>query len=90
MSRNRKSRFSTASSARLIEHWICILNRTTRTIIVQVDAPPGQAIGIKEAVAMHLEPLGGVQVISVMEDAPEQLHVEGYKGPQDAPRRKEA
>lgn len=60
------------------------------TIIVQVDAPPGQAIGIKEAVAMHLEPLGGVQVISVMEDAPEQLHVEGYKGPQDAPRRKEA
>lgn len=39
---------------------------------------------------MHLEPLGGVQVISVMEDAPEQLHVEGYKGPQDAPRRKEA
>ena len=60
------------------------------TIIVQVDAPPGQAIGIKEAVAMHLEPLGGGQVISVMEDAPEQLHVEGYKGPQDAPRRKEA
>ena len=57
------------------------------TIVVQVDAPPGQAIGIKEAVAMHLEPLGGVQVISVMEDAPEQLHVAGYGAAQGPPKR---
>ena len=28
------------------------------TIIVQVDAPPGQAIGIKEDLAQHLERVG--------------------------------
>lgn len=55
------------------------------TIIVQVDAPPGQAIGIKEAVAMRLEPLGSVRVISVMEDVPEQMHVAGYGGTQGPP-----
>lgn len=55
------------------------------TIVVQVDAPPGQAIGIKEAVAMRLEPLGGVRVISVMENTPEQMHVAGYGGAQGPP-----
>ena len=60
------------------------------TITLQVGAPPGQAIGVKEDIAMRLEPLGDVRVVSITEDTPEQLHVEGYKGPQDAPRRKEA
>ena len=58
------------------------------TIVAQVNAPPGHAIGVKEDIAMRLEALGDVRVVSVTEDAPEQLHVEGYKGPQDAPRRK--
>jgi len=52
------------------------------TIIVQVNAPPGHAIGVKEDIAMRLETLGDVRVISVAEDAPEQLHVEGYGAPQ--------
>lgn len=58
------------------------------TIIVQVDAPPGQAIGVKEDVAMRLEPLGDVRVISVTEDTPEQMHVAGYGGAQGPPGRK--
>lgn len=55
------------------------------TIVVRVDASPGQAIGIKEAVAMRLEPLGGVQVVSITEDTPEQMHVAGYGGAQGPP-----
>ena len=34
------------------------------TIIVQVDAPPGQAIGIKEDLAQHLERFGDAKVVS--------------------------
>lgn len=40
------------------------------TIVLQVGAPPGQAIGIKEDIAMRLELLGDVRVVSVTEDAP--------------------
>lgn len=58
------------------------------TIVAQVNAPPGHAIGVKEDIAMRLEVLGDVRVVSVTEDTPEQFHVEGYRGPQDAPRRK--
>lgn len=58
------------------------------TIIVQVNAPPGHAIGVKEDIAMRLEVLGDVRVISVTEDTPEQLHVEGYGGSQSPPRRR--
>lgn len=40
------------------------------TIVLQVRAPPGQAIGIKEDIAMRLEPLGDVRVVSITEDTP--------------------
>ena len=58
------------------------------TVIVQVNAPPGHAIGVKEDIAMRLEALGDVRVISVSEDTPEQLHVEGYEGQQGPSGRK--
>ena len=58
------------------------------TIVAQVNAPPGHAIGIKEDIAMRLEALGDVRVVSVTEDAPEQLHVAGYGGQQAQPRRR--
>ena len=38
------------------------------TIIVQVDAPPGQAIGIKEDLAQHLERFGDAKVVSVADE----------------------
>ena len=45
------------------------------TIVAKVNAPSGQAIGIKEDIAMRLEPLGDVRVVSITEDTPEQLHI---------------
>lgn len=45
-------------------------------ILVAVDAPPGQAIGIKEDLAMHLEKFGDSRVLSVREDLPEQMMLE--------------
>lgn len=45
-------------------------------ILVAVDAPPGQAIGIKEDLAMHLEKFGDSRVLSVREDFPEQMMLE--------------
>ncbi len=57
------------------------------TITLQVRAPPGQAIGIKEDIAMRLEPLGDVRVVSITEDIPEQLHIAGYGAIQDPPKR---
>ena len=43
-------------------------------ITLEVDAPPGQAIGIKEAVAEDIEgKYGDVRVVSVVEKEPEQL-----------------
>ena len=50
------------------------------TIMVRVDRPPGQAIGIKEDIAMRLEPLGDVRVVSVTESGPEQMKMGGYYG----------
>lgn len=46
------------------------------TITIQVNAPPGQAIGIKEALAMHLERFGDTRVVSITEKLPEQLQLE--------------
>lgn len=40
---------------------------------------------LKYTIAMRLEELGDVRVISITEDAPEQLCVEGYGGPQGPP-----
>lgn len=45
-------------------------------ITVHVDAPLGQAIGVKEDLAMHLERFGNARVVSVVEKAPEQLRIE--------------
>lgn len=44
-------------------------------ITIQVDAPPGQAIGIKEDLAQHLERFGDARVVSVTEKGPEQLQL---------------
>lgn len=41
-------------------------------ITILVNAPPGQAIGIKEDLAMYLERWGDSRVISVREEVPEQ------------------
>lgn len=45
------------------------------TITITVDAPLGQAIGIKEALAMYLEQYGDTQVVSVVERVPEQMRM---------------
>lgn len=47
------------------------------TIVVQVDRPAGQAIGVKEQVAMALEHIGDVRVVSVTEVLPEQMKIGG-------------
>ena len=62
--------------------------REVLTIVAQVNAPPGHAIGVKEDIAMRLEALGDVRVISVTEDTPEQLYVAGYEAAQGPPRRR--
>lgn len=46
------------------------------TIVVQVDRPAGQAIGVKEQVSMALEQIGDVRVVSVTETGPEQMKIE--------------
>ena len=49
-------------------------------IILQVNKPMGQAIGIKEAIAMDLEKYGDVKVLEVREDKQdsyEQLSIGG-------------
>ena len=56
------------------------------TVIVQVNAPLGHAIGVKEDIAMRLEPLGDVRVVSITEDTPEQLHITGYGAAQGPPK----
>ena len=38
------------------------------TITIKVNAPAGQAIGIKEHLAMVLEKFGDVQVVSIQDD----------------------
>ena len=45
-------------------------------ITMQVEAPAGQAIGIKEQIAMDLERYGDTKVISVQEIEPEQMRME--------------
>lgn len=49
------------------------------TIIVRVDAPPGQVIGIKEDLAQHLERFGDAKIVSVTESLPEQLQLGAFK-----------
>ena len=46
------------------------------TITIKVNAPPGQAIGIKEHLAMCLEKYGDTRVVSIVEDdRPEQMRI---------------
>ena len=47
------------------------------TITIQVNAPSGQAIGIKEDIATYLEKFGDARVVSVVEKLPEQLRMDG-------------
>lgn len=48
---------------------------------LEVDAPPGQAIGIKEAVAEDIEgKYGDVRVVSVVERGAEQMKIGGNFG----------
>lgn len=45
-------------------------------IVLDVDAPSGQTIGVKEALAMDLEEkYGGVRVVSVEVREPEQMRL---------------
>ena len=46
-------------------------------IHVQVNRPAGQAIGVKEDLAMYCEKFGDVRVVSVTETHPEQLRIGG-------------
>ena len=41
------------------------------TITLKVNAPAGQAIGIKEQIAMELEKFGDVRVVSITDDSTE-------------------
>ena len=49
---------------------------TLLTITIKVDAPPGQAIGVKEHLAMCLERYGDTSVIDIREDVPEQTRLD--------------
>lgn len=49
------------------------------TVTLQINAPAGHAIGVKEAIAQDLEKYGDVRVVSVTEQRPEQMRMEGTK-----------
>lgn len=46
-------------------------------VVIEVNAPVGQAIGIKEQLALALERWGDTRVVEVQEIAPEQMRMEG-------------
>lgn len=48
-------------------------------ITVHVDAPPGQAIGIKEDLSTYLERFGDVRMVPVHEEVPKQLKFGDFK-----------
>ena len=48
------------------------------TITIKVNAPPGMAQGVKEALAMFLERYGDTRVVSIVEDNPKQTKIGGY------------
>lgn len=49
------------------------------TITIQVNAQIDQAIGVKEDLAAYLEKFGDTKVLSITEDEPEQLRLDGGK-----------
>lgn len=57
-------------------------------ITVHVNAPAGQAIGVKENLALYLERFGDARVVSVVEEGPEQLRMDegGNYGERKMPR----
>lgn len=57
-------------------------------ITVHVNAPAGQAIGVKEDLAQYLERFGDARVVSVVEEGPEQLRMDegGNYGERKMPR----
>ena len=44
-------------------------------ITIHVDAPSGQAIGLKEQIAMDLERYGDTRVVDIQEVLPEQMRL---------------
>ena len=48
-------------------------------ITVHVNAPSGQAIGIKEDLATYLEQFGDARVVSVEEKKQEQTTINGWR-----------
>lgn len=44
-------------------------------ITLHVDAPSGQAIGIKEDLACYLQQFGDVRVVNIEEVLPEQMKI---------------
>ena len=48
------------------------------TITIKVNAPLGQAIGIKEHLAMCLERFGDTQVVDIRENVPKQETLDGF------------
>lgn len=50
------------------------------TITIQVDAPAGQAVGVKEDLAMLLERWGATRVVEVRETAPDQMTIHWERG----------
>lgn len=57
-------------------------------ITIQINAPTGQAIGVKEDLATYLEKFGDTRVVSVVEDGLEQLRMDegGTYGARKMPR----
>lgn len=49
-------------------------------VTLQINAPVGQAIGVKEAIAQDMEKYGDVRVVSVEEREAEQMRLEGVYG----------
>lgn len=58
-------------------------------IIIHVNAPPGQAIGIKEQIAQDLERYGDTRVVSVEEIKPayQQMQIGGIDNRQGGKRK---
>ena len=46
-------------------------------IVIEVDAPAGQAIGIKEDIAMYLEQFGDARVVEIVADSGERQQLKG-------------
>ena len=45
-------------------------------IVIECDAPAGQAVGVKENLAMYLEKWGDCRVVRIDEISPQQLRIE--------------